>query len=86
MPAPSPGTKPSRSRSNGRLAFSGASLRVESARMALNDAMPTSHSDASVPPASMTSASPCWIILDASPSVMVEAAQAVVTVVFGPRR
>jgi hypothetical protein len=59
VPAPSPGTNPSLSRSNGRLAFSGASLRVDKARIALNDAMPTSHSDASVPPASITSASPC---------------------------
>ncbi len=31
MPAPSPSTKPSRCRSNGREAFCGASLRVESA-------------------------------------------------------
>ena len=54
--------------------------------MALKDAIPTSHSDASVPPASMTSASPRWIILVASPSVCVDAAHAVVTVVFGPRR
>ena len=40
MPAPSPTTKPSRCLSHGRLAFSGSSLRVESARMAAKPPMP----------------------------------------------
>ena len=59
MPAPSPMTKPSRAVSQGRLAFSGSSLRVESARMAANPPTPIGVMAASAPPAIMTSASPC---------------------------
>ena len=52
-------TNPSRSRSQGRLAFSGSSLRVDSARMAANPPTPIGVMAASVPPAIITSASPC---------------------------
>ena len=58
MPAPSPMTKPSRPASQGRLAFSGSSLRVESARIAANPPTPMGVMAASDPPAIMTSASP----------------------------
>ena len=51
MPAPSPITNPSRPESHGRLAFSGASLRVESARIAAKPPTP-SGSDRSFCPAS----------------------------------
>ena len=44
MPAPSPITKPSRSRSHGREARSGVSLKsVDSARDAQKPAMPSAH-------------------------------------------
>jgi len=49
-------TKPSRSFSNGRDAFSGASLRVDMARMALKPPTPSMVIVASAPPASITSA------------------------------
>ena len=80
MPAPSPMTKPSRSRSNGRLAFSGVSLRVERARMAAKAVTPTLQTGASLPPANITSASPRLMISKASPMPLVLAAQAVQTV------
>src|SRR5712691_8174317 len=57
MPAPSPMTKPSRSLSQGRLAWAGSSLRVESARIAANPPTPIGVMAASVPPAIITSAS-----------------------------
>ena len=52
MPAPSPITKPSRSLSNGREAFSGASLRVESARIEQKPPTPSGVIAASEPPVS----------------------------------
>ena len=67
MAAPSAQTKPSRSLSNGRLAFVGSSLRVESARMTQKLASPSSLMPASVPPVSMTSARPRRTTSIASP-------------------
>jgi pimeloyl-ACP methyl ester carboxylesterase len=61
----------------GREAFSGASLRRDSARIALNPAIPTSVIPASVPPAKTTSARPSRIMSAASPIAMFDAAQAV---------
>ena len=67
MPAPSPMTKPSRSASKGRSAFCGSSLRVDSAFMASKPPMPSGVMVASVPPAIIASASPRWMIREASP-------------------
>ncbi|CSB57346.1 Uncharacterised protein [Vibrio cholerae] len=58
MPAPSPSTKPSRSLSQGRDAFCGSSLRVESAFAAPKPAMPSGVDAFSAPPATIASASP----------------------------
>ena len=55
-------TKPSRSLSNGRLACSGASLRVERARMAAKPPTPIGVMAASDPPAIIASASPRWMM------------------------
>ncbi len=84
MPAPSPGTKPSRSRSKGREARSGSALRVESAFMALKPAMQEGEMTASVPPVIMASARPSWMILKESPTACAPAAQAVANDRFGP--
>ena len=84
MPAPSPITKPSRSASNGRLARSGSSLRVESAFMAANPPTPIGVMAASVPPQIITSASPRWIRRKESPTACAEAEQAVAVAEFGP--
>ncbi len=56
MPAPSPMTKPSRSASNGRLAFSGSSLRCDSAFIAQKPPTASGVITASVPPAIIASA------------------------------
>ena len=77
-------TKPSRSASNGREPRFGSSFRCESARIALNPAMPTRVTGASVPPQSITSARPSRIASRPSPIAMFEAAQAVVSVASGP--
>src|SRR4051812_40495805 len=61
-PAPSDSTKPSRSRSHGRLAFSGSSLRVVIARAEQNPPIATPVVVYSAPPATITSASPYWIM------------------------
>ena len=58
MPAPSPRMKPSRSRSNGRLARVGSSLRVERAVRRLKPVTPNGWIMLCVPPESITSASP----------------------------
>src|SRR6267143_3306270 len=84
MPAPSPITKPSRLRSKGRLAFSGASLRMESARMAANPPTPMGVMAASEPPAIITSASPCWMMRMESPIEWALVVQAVAVASFGP--
>ena len=86
MPAPSARTKPSRSRSNGRLARGGSSLRVERARIAAKPPRPMCVIAASLPPVIITSAWPVWMILKASPIALAAEAQAVATAEFGPRR
>src|ERR1019366_936295 len=83
-PDPSPTMKPSRSLSKGRLARSGASLRVESARIAPNPPMPIGVMAASDPPAIMTSAAPRLMISNASPMACAEAEQAVQVAELGP--
>src|SRR5207247_10251714 len=70
-------TKPSRSRSNGREARSGSSLRVLSAFMAENPARPIATIEASDPPARKTSASPNLMIRQDSPMALFDVAQAV---------
>src|SRR5262245_19630257 len=84
-PAPSPTMNPSRSRSKGRLARSGSSLRVDSARSAPKPPMPIGVIAASDPPASITSASPRRMISKASPMAWADAEQAVQVAEFGPR-
>src|SRR5512135_671015 len=86
MPAPSARTNPSRSRSKGRLARWGSSLRVERARIEANPPRPMWVIAASLPPVIITSACPSWMILKASPIALAAEAQAVATAVFGPRR
>ena len=79
-------TNPSRSRSNGRLARSGSSLRVDIAPMLQNPAIPSGVIAASEPPATMTSASPYWIALSALPIACAADAQADAVTQFGPLR
>ena len=62
MPHPSPITNPSRVRSNGRDAVAGESFRSESAFMLANPPIAIGVTVASVPPLSMTSASPYWMV------------------------
>src|SRR6059036_2929248 len=66
-PPPSPQTKPSRPASKGREAFVGSALRVDIAFIAQNPAIVSGMIIASEPPAIMTSASPRWMSLRASP-------------------
>ena len=77
MPAPSPMTKPSRSLSKGREAFSGASLRVLSARIEQKPPTPSGVIAASEPPAIIASASPRWMRRKESPTAWAPLAQAV---------
>ena len=84
MPAPSPRTKPSRSRSNGREALVGSSLRVHSAVSRLKPVTPNGWIMLCVPPESITSASPRRMISTASPIAWLLAAQAVRQLGFGP--
>ena len=86
MPAPSARTNPSRSRSNGRLARGGSSLRVERARIAANPPRPIRVIAASLPPVIITSARPVWMCLNASPMALFEEAQAVAPAQFIPIR
>ena len=73
-------TKPSRSLSHGRDAFSGVSLNlVDSARAAAKPAMPSRQIAASAPPAIITSASSHMIIRAASPMACAPVAHAVTT-------
>src|SRR5207237_3712359 len=81
---PSPMMKPSRSLSNGRHAFPGSSLRVESARMAANPPTLIGVIAASDPPAIIASASPRRMISNDSPTACAEAEQAVQVARFGP--
>ena len=77
-------TKPSRSRSNGREAWTGSSLRVESARIAANPATLIGVMADSAPPQIITSASPRWIILKLSPMACAPAEHAVAVAELGP--
>src|SRR2546428_6631890 len=79
-------TKPSRSRSNGREARSGSSLRRLSAFIAANPARPIGTIDASDPPARKISASPNLIVRHDSPIALFDVAQAVTMQRFGPCR
>mmetsp|Transcript_16115 Transcript_16115/g.40561 ORF Transcript_16115/g.40561 Transcript_16115/m.40561 type:complete len:319 (-) Transcript_16115:252-1208(-) len=84
-PAPSPMTKPDRSASKGRLAVCGESLAVvHMARMLVKPAKPSGVTAASVPPASITSASPSWMYFAASPIACVPVAHALTTAKLGP--
>ena len=76
--------KPSRSRSNGRQARSGSSLRVDSARIAAKPPTPMGVMAASDPPATMTSASPRRMNSKASPMACADAEHAVQVAEFGP--
>src|SRR5579883_3022160 len=84
MPPPSATTKPSRSRSHGRLALSGSSFRVDNVLAEANPAIHNELIGASVQPANMTPASPRWIRRKASPIEWEEVAQAVTVQEFGP--
>src|SRR4051812_15236010 len=86
MPAPSARTKPSRSRSKGRLAWVGSSLRVERARIAANPPRPMGVIAASLPPQIITPAMPVWIARNESPMALAAEAHAVATADVGPRR
>ena len=77
MPAPSPRTKPSRCRSNGRDALVGSSLRVDRAVSRLKPVTPKGWIMLCEPPASIRSASPWRINSVASPMAWLLAAQAV---------
>src|SRR6185437_6984423 len=85
-PAPSDNTKPSRSLSHGRLALVGSSLRVDIALAEQKPAIAVPVVANSEPPATITSASPYWIILAARPMLCVAVAQAVTQAMFGPFR
>ena len=78
MPEPSPQTKPSRPLSNGRLAWAGSSLRLESANIASKPPMPTGVIVASAPPATITSHLPRRIHSVASPMACAPLEQALV--------
>src|SRR4030066_1077936 len=82
--APSPMTNPSRSLSNGRDALAGSPLRVERAFIAQNPPSPMGVMVASDPPAITASQTPRRIASNASPMAWLDAAQAVVVVMFGP--
>jgi len=86
MPEPSPSTKPSRSLSQGRLAVAGSSLRVESARAEAKPPTARIVTVDSVPPATITSASPYSISLPASPMQCADVVHAVTIARFGPFR
>src|SRR3990167_11028391 len=79
-------TKPSRSLSKGREAFSGVSFLRDKALSEQKPPTPKWVIELSVPPASIISASPYWIIRKASPMAFEPEAQAVVTQEFGPFR
>ncbi len=83
--APSPMTKPSRSTSNGRDALAGSGLLV-SAPIRVKAAMHTGLTQASVPPATTSSAVPSRTMRAASPMAWAPVVQAVDTARFGPVR
>src|SRR5262245_23804308 len=77
--APSPRTKPSRARSQGRDAFSGSSLRVDMARIAAKPASGRAWMTASVPPATTMSARPARMMSTPSATASAPVAQALAT-------
>src|SRR4051812_37654829 len=83
-PAPSPMMKPSRSLSNGRLAWEGSALRVDSARNWPKPLRLIGVIAASDPPAIIADASPRRMISNDSPMACAEAEQAVQVARFGP--
>src|SRR5215213_5079615 len=84
MPAPSPMMNPSRSLSNGRLALSGSSLRVDIARIAANPPTLMGVIAASDPPAIIASASPRLMISNDPPTACADAEHAVHVARLGP--
>src|SRR6266545_5025737 len=79
-------TNPSRSRSKGREARSGSSLRRLRAFMAENPPSPIATIPASQPPARKISASPNLMVRQDSPIALFDVAQAVTMHMLGPRR
>src|SRR5687767_1439880 len=77
-------TKPSRSRSNGRDAVVGSSLRVDMARMSENAPKQSVDKGASTPPLIITSAYPSRMARNPSPTAIVPDAQLIEFVEFGP--
>src|SRR3546814_12782343 len=77
-------TKPSRPSSHGRDAFSGSSLRVDSAFFAQNPPTDVGVVAYSAPPAIIASASPYWIMRIARPMLWVAVVHAVTAAMFGP--
>jgi hypothetical protein len=75
MPAPSPSTKPSRSLSHGREALAGSSLRVDMAFIEQKPPIAVGDEPTSAPPATITSASPYWIMRMATPMLWFEVAR-----------
>src|SRR3546814_15576430 len=84
IPAPSPMTKPSRPSSHGRDAFSGSSLRVDSAFIAQKPPTDVGVVAYSAPPAIIAPASPYWILRIARPLVWVAVVHAVTAAMCGP--
>src|SRR3546814_11150889 len=84
IPAPSPMTKPSRPSSHGRDAFSGSSLRVDSAFIAQKPPTDVGVVAYSAPPAIIASASPYWILRIARPMLWVAVVHAVPADRLGP--
>ena len=84
MPAPSPSTKPSRSLSHGREARGGSSLRVDIAFIEQKPPIEVGVEPRSAPPATITSASPYWIMRMAMPIEWFDVAQAETAEKFGP--
>ena len=83
-PAPSARTKPSRSRSKGRDALIGSSLRVLSAFIDANAARASGVKAASEPPVNITSASPRRICRTASPIALDAEAHALLMAMLFP--
>ena len=77
-------TKPSRRASNGRLACSGSSFRVDIARMIAKAPKQSGARGASAPPAIMTSASSRAMARKPSPMAIAPEAQLMPLVAFGP--
>src|SRR5690606_41299025 len=83
-PGLSPSTTAPRSLSQGRLAFGGSSLRGDVALIGQSPPMEVGEAPRSAPPASITSASPYWIIRIAMPIEWLAVAQAETAEKFGP--